>query len=243
MGLTAETKVGQIVAERIGRAAVLDRWGLDYCCNGGKPLGVACEAKGADVAAVLAALEASDKKDAAEGDDRTDYAAMPASALADHIESTHHAYLKGELPRLWMHLRKVIDVHGDRHPELAEMGETFSGLRAELESHMMKEEQVLFPLIRRLDQAREAFSMHCGSVGNPIRVMEHEHATAGEALARLHSLSDGYRPPADGCTTYRALFDGLARLEFDLHRHIHKENNILFPRAAALEEALSRASG
>jgi regulator of cell morphogenesis and NO signaling len=112
-------------------------------------------------------------------------------------------------------------------------------LRNELEAHLMKEERVLFPLIRRLAQATTAFPVRCGTVDNPVRVMMHEHEVAGSALERLRVLTGGYRPPADGCASLEALYEGLARLEADLHRHIRKENNILFPKAAALEAALA----
>jgi regulator of cell morphogenesis and NO signaling len=136
----------------------------------------------------------------------------------------------------------VIAGHGARRPELADLRETFAGLRQELEAHLIKEEWVLFPLVKQLEAARVAFPTHCGTVNNPIRVMEHEHETAGAALERLGALTGGYRAPVDGCASLRALYQGLAGLEADLRRHIHKENNILFPRAAALEAALPRAA-
>jgi regulator of cell morphogenesis and NO signaling len=103
---------------------------------------------------------------------------------------------------------------------------------------MMKEERVLFPLVKQLEEARAPFPIHCGTVENPIRVMVHEHETVGLALQQMRELTDKYQAPADGCASFEALYDGLARLETDLHRHIHKENNILFPRAAVLEAAL-----
>lgn len=241
MTLTRETPVGQIVAERIGRAPVLESYGLDYCCHGSTPLDEACALRGADVHAVLEALAASDARDEGDGGDQTDYSAMPAGELADHIEATHHAYLKSELPRLSALIDTVVAAHGARHPELSDVRETFAALREELESHLMKEEQILFPIVRRLERSTESFAMHCGTVGNPIRVMEHEHESAGSALERLRTLTNDYRPPADGCASFRALSEGLARLEADMHRHIHKENNILFPRASALEAALVRS--
>ncbi|MGC8640045.1 MAG: hemerythrin domain-containing protein, partial [Isosphaeraceae bacterium] len=135
-------------------------------------------------------------------------------------------------------LGKVVAAHSANHPELLDLRQTFAALRQELEPHLMKEEQVLFPLIKRLEAAREAFPIHCGTVENPIRVMEHEHESAGSALERIRELSNNYRAPADGCTSFQALYDGLSRLEADLHRHIHKENNILHPKAAALESTL-----
>jgi regulator of cell morphogenesis and NO signaling len=158
--------------------------------------------------------------------------------LADHIEQTHHAYLREELPRLTGLVGKIREVHGERHPKLVEVQRVFLGLRDELMMHMMKEEQVLFPMIRQMEASDNEPSFDCGSVDNPIRVMEHEHDNAGNALARLNELTGGYLPPADACNTYRATLSGLQELELDLHLHIHKENNILFPRASEREKLL-----
>lgn len=243
--ITPETPVGAIVAERIGRARLFERLGIDYCCQGRMSLADACAGRALDVGRVVSEIAEDDASAAAAGagaggEGDADFAAMTASALADHIESTHHAYLHRELPRLAGLIDKVIAAHGVRHPELADLGETFAALREELDSHLMKEERVLFPLVRRLDQASEPFPMHCGTVENPIRVMFREHDDAGAALGRLRTLSDSYQAPADACATFRALYDGLAALEADLHRHIHKENNILFPKAVALEASLER---
>ena len=238
MSLTLETPVGAVVAERIGRARVFERLGIDYCCHGATPLGEACALRALDPESVVAALAASDAQGEGEGDDRTDYAALAASALADHIEATHHAYLKTELPRLSCLIETVVAAHRARHPELDELADTFETLRHELESHLMKEERILFPLVRQLERATTAFPIHCGTVDNPIRVMEHEHEIAGSALERLRNLTGDYQPPSDGCASLQSLYDALARLEADMHQHIHKENNILFPRAAALEARL-----
>ncbi len=238
MNATPESPVGALVAERIGRARVFDRLGIDYCCHGSTPLAEACARRSLDVGEVLSEVAASDLREADDEADRIDYAAMSAGALADVIVLTHHAYLWRELPRLEDLINTVAAAHASVHPELNDLREIFAGLRQELETHMLKEEQVLFPLIKQLEAALAPFPIHCGSVGNPIRVMLHDHATVGSALARVRRLTGDYRVPSDGCTSYRALYDGLERLEQDLHRHIHKENNILFPKAAELEAAL-----
>jgi regulator of cell morphogenesis and NO signaling len=237
MNITQETSVGLIVADRLGRAHVLDRFGIDYCCHGSRPLGQACDALTLDVDRVLAEIAESDQR-GAEDLDRTDYTAMSAGELADQIVASHHAYLRQELPRLSVLIAKVAAAHSQKHPELVELQQTFAELRLELESHLMKEERVLFPLVKQLEAAREPFSMHCGTVENPIRVMEHEHESAGSALERIRKLTRNYEAPEDACASFKALFSDLSSLEFDLHRHIHKENNILFPKAAALESAL-----
>lgn len=160
------------------------------------------------------------------------------TALIDHIEQVHHTYLRAELPRLRFLTSKVRTAHGGRHPELVEVERVFSALEAELASHMQKEEQVLFPMIRQLETSAVLPQFHCGSIGNPVFAMEREHDDAARGLATLRSLTDGYAPPEDACNSYRAMLDGLRELESDLHQHIHKENNVLFPRALGREGEL-----
>ena len=238
--ITPSTTVGQLVAERPSRARVFERFGIDYCCGGKKALGEVCAAQGLDTQQIVAALREADQQSAAT--DEADWTDATLSELIANILDKHHAYLRRELPRLTEIVAKVHTVHGERHPELAEVRQTYDGLRAELEAHMMKEEQILFPLIQGMESSQTLEAAHCGSVQNPIRVMEHEHDSAGAALARMRKLTDGFTPPEDGCNTYRAMLDGLAELESDLHLHIHKENNILFPRATELEATLAQAA-
>lgn len=232
-----EQTVAEIVTERPARARVFEKHGIDYCCGGKLPLADACGRRGVDVDRVLADLHAADCQPPSAD---LDWTAESLSRLVNHIVQTHHVYLRNELPRLTQMVEKVQSVHADRHPELNECRTVFRGLRAELESHMMKEEQILFPMIVALENGRASATSHCGTINNPIRQMEHEHDDAGAALERLRTLTGGYAPPTDACNTYRAMLDGLAELEADLHQHIHKENNILFPRAAQLEAAAQR---
>jgi regulator of cell morphogenesis and NO signaling len=234
--LDPNTRVGDLVAARPGRARVFERLGIDYCCGGKTPLARACREKGADVVDVLRQIAASDAENLDE--DQIDWNQVRLGELADHIVSEHHGYLRRELPRLAGLMEKLIAAHGARHPELTEVRDTVLSLKAELDSHMLKEERVLFPIIKELESATALPSFHCGSVANPIGVMMHEHEYTGAALARLRSLTGGYQAPADGCETYRLALAGLAALEADLHRHIHKENEILFPRARAAEATL-----
>jgi regulator of cell morphogenesis and NO signaling len=243
MNITQDTPVGSIVVERLGRASVFERLGIDYCCHGATPLEKACAERSLDVDHVLAKIAESDQRGVNEDVDRVDYSAMLAGDLADQIVATHHVYLRRELPRLSELIDKVVATHSSNHPELVEVRQTFAALRQELEMHLMKEERVLFPLVKQLEAALEPFSIHCGTVENPIRVMEHEHDSAGSALQRIRELTSNYRAPDDGCASFTALYDGLSCLESDLHLHIHKENNILFPKAAALESALMAAKG
>lgn len=239
--LDAQSTVGQLVRERPNRARVFERLGIDYCCGGKLPLDDACRAKGLDLNRVLSELAGADGR--ASETDTEDWSTAPMSELADHIETVHHEYLRRELPRLERLVEKVDAAHGARHHELRELRTVYAGLKAELEEHMMKEERVLFPMIRHLEQATTLPRFHCGSVGNPIAVMEHEHDSAGAALASLRKLTGDYTPPADACNTFRAMLAGLAELESDLHLHVHKENNILFPRARDAEAALALSAG
>ena len=232
------TPVGQLVAQSPGRAIVFERHGIDYCCGGNRPLGEACAARGVAADAVSEELAAQDAQRPA---DATDWRKAPLGELADHIVATHHAYLNEALPRLSDLASKTARAHGENHPEMIEVQHTVEELKAELEMHAAKEEMILFPLCKRLDQTGALPEFHCGSVANPIRVMEMEHDSAGGALARIRELTNNLTAPDDACNTYRALLHGLAELELDLHTHIHKENNILFPRAIEREGLLQAA--
>jgi regulator of cell morphogenesis and NO signaling len=226
------TTVGQIVAAQPLLARVFERVGIDYCCGGKRTLQDACVAKGLDPATVAVLLDAAAQIPAPTA--AVDVAAMRLSELADHIEATHHAYLRAELPQLIEKAERVAYKHGWRDVRLATVATTLHALADEMFSHMAKEEQILFPLVRELERDG-AISHPCGSLANPIRQMEHEHDSAGGALARLRELTNGFAPDAEACNTHRALLAGLAQLETDLHTHVHKENNVLFPRALALE--------
>jgi regulator of cell morphogenesis and NO signaling len=227
MTVLATRTLGHLVAEVPGRAAVLDRLGLDYCCHGERSLADACATAGLDAAGVSAEL------DAESGTQTLDYPSEPA-ALADHIEATHHRYLHAELPELDGLAAKVASVHRDRHPEVATVRRLVAELGAELEPHMLKEERVLFPAIRALAGGAREFPF--GTVRNPIRMMSLEHDRAGDVLAELRAATDGYRVPDDGCASYRSLYERLERLETDTHWHIHLESNVLFPAAIAVED-------
>jgi len=231
--LDKTTPVGEWVTEQPGAARVFEQFQIDYCCGGGKSLEDACSARQLDSDAVLSRL----KEELTEPDNRPEqnWSAESLSALCDHIEQTHHAFLRTELPRLTQIVEKVASVHGKNHPELLELSNDFSSLRAELEPHMFKEERILFPAIRQLEQSDSRPPFPFGTVANPIRMMEHEHDAAGRALHRIREITADFTIPGDACNTWRVMLDGLQGLETDLHQHIHKENNILFPRAERLE--------
>jgi regulator of cell morphogenesis and NO signaling len=231
-------RIADVVAEQPDAIEVFERLGVDYCCGGDRTLDAACREKGLDVGSVVGQLQAGREKPLSSPAWRK----LSLSELCDHIEWTHHALLRHELPRLRDLIIRVVDRHGKTHPELVELAQTFDELHEELVPHMVKEERVLFPMIRALETAQTVPRFACGSMENPIGVMEEEHRSAGQALERLRELTHGYQPPADACASYRALLEGLARLEADLHLHIHKENNDLFPRALARYQELAAFS-
>lgn len=173
------------------------------------------------------------------GESVADVAAMSMTELADHIEQTHHVYLRSELPRLDKLTEEMASVHGKMDSRISLIRETIRILVSELSSHMMKEEQILFPMVRQLDASETTPAFHCGSLANPIQQMELEHTQAGVMLAKLNDLTDSYSAPEWACDTYRAMLDALARFERDMHQHIHKENNVLFPRALEVESEKS----
>jgi regulator of cell morphogenesis and NO signaling len=232
--ISPDSTLGELVTADPSLARHLERHGLDYCCGGSRTIAEACSTHRLDVDEVIAELARTTHAPAPA------WTSMDASELAEHIESTHHRYLWEELPRLSALMDKVESVHGRRHPELTDVGRCFDELRADLQPHLLKEERVLFPMIRELATATTMPSFHCGSVGNPIAVMVREHDTAGELLARLRELTDDYTPPADSCVSYEMLYRGLAELEADTHLHVHKENNVLFPMAEHMEQQLTR---
>lgn len=230
--------VGQLVTERPARARIFETFGIDYCCGGKKSLAQACADRKVDPNTVAGILDAFDDETAA-AHHEPDWSKASPAELADHIESTHHAYLKNELPRLDYLVHKAANRHGDRDPRLGELARCFTGFRAELELHMAKEERVLFPLCRQLSDATvlpDAY--HTAHLDNPVAVLTAEHDDAGHALKRMRDLTDGFTPPPGACNTLVVMLEGLAHLEQDMHRHVHKENSILFPAALDAERRL-----
>lgn len=222
--------IGDIVTANPGAARVFERHGIDFCCGGRRLLADACSAAGLDVGAVLAELDGGPVY-SAEG-----WARLEPTALVDHIVTTHHAYLHEELPLLDALAEKVLGAHRRRHPELADVRRVVGEIKADLEPHLMKEERVLFPAISAV-AAEGGTELPFGSIANPIRMMMLEHDRAGELLAELRRVTDGYRVPDDGCASFRSLYERLALLEEDIHLHVHKENNVLFPAVLRLADA------
>lgn len=228
--------MGELVAQNPALSRVFEDLQIDYCCGGRRRLADVCSERQLSVADMIGRLREF-RGSEAESPSRTDWMASSLTDLCDHIERTHHAFLRDALPRLAELLTKVVSAHGQRHPELVQIQHVFESLRAELETHMLKEERILFPAVRELEQANRPTKFHFGSIADPIRVMEHEHDSAGDALIRIRQLTSNFQPPIYACLTFRALYERLERLEQDLHQHVHKENNILFPRALAIKPA------
>jgi regulator of cell morphogenesis and NO signaling len=240
MTATLDQTIRDIVASDYRTAAVFQRHGLDFCCNGGRTIHQGCREAGADPDALLHDLDAvlGEPAEAA-----PQFASWDAPALVSFITDTHHAYVREAIPVLQRHTRKVADVHGERHPELVHVARLFERIAQEMIDHMAKEEQILFPFIVRLAEAgdRRAPTAPFGTVQNPIRMMEAEHRFVGDAMAEIRQLTDNYHPPGNACTTYRVCFQELEAFEADLHAHVHLENNLLFPKAEALEAVLTRS--
>ena len=237
--MTATTQtVREIALEQPSSIRVSEQFGIDYCCGGRKPLAEACTATQVEIDQVLAALEAAAANPALPAEDWTQESLR---ALIGHIVATHHAYVQRELPRLAILAQKVVNRHAETMPELSEIQSTLAQLDDELTRHLSKEELILFPHIASLERARNqgtARPTGCfGAVANPIQMMTQEHDAAGTLLARIRRLSGNFTPPAHACPTFHAFCAGLREFEQDLHRHIHLENNILFPRAIELELA------
>jgi regulator of cell morphogenesis and NO signaling len=236
MTTTTAATLADVAATSLGAVRTLERYGLDYCCGGKRPFEQACAAKGLNPELVLEEINNTEKA----GDAARDWQTAPLVELINHIVVTHHEYLKAELPALRKRIDKVVSVHGSRDPEtLNRMSAVFGALSEELLMHLHKEEAILFPVIGEYAaaeaQGRPVPPVPFGTVAHPIAMMEREHEGAGGALEELRHLTRNYEPPAYACSTVRALYEGLQALEADLHVHIHLENNILFPRAIALE--------
>ena len=232
---SSDRTLGELVAERPARARVFERLGIDYCCHGQRTLRDATAAAGLDPDEVAAEIDAV--VDEAEAD--TDR--LEPVALVEHILETHHDYLHEELPLLVALAEKVRDVHGARHPELATVAALVQEIRAELDPHLAKEEQILFPAIREWAVGQRSFPF--GTLSNPVRMMMFEHDRAGELLEQLRSATAGYVVPADGCASYESLYARLEHLEIDTHRHVHLENNVLFRAVTGVHGVPMSAAG
>lgn len=241
----SDERIGEMVAKDFRKAEVFKKFGIDFCCGGKKTLEKACREKGLDAIAIKRELDFIElQQPVAVPSQNADN--WNLDFLADYIVNTHHRYVIKAIPDIFEYTQKVARVHGTQHPEAIEIADYFTRVMNELNSHMMKEEHVLFPYIKTLVEAKqegvEAGLPHFGTVENPIRMMEHEHEQVGTLMQRISELSNGYTPPQGACNTFRLSYARLKEFENDLHQHIHLENNILFPKAIALEKELGGQS-
>lgn len=219
---------------------VFESLGIDYCCGGARPIKDSCERAHVDWDHLIELLQ---NVEAPPDASVADWNMQALDALTTHIVSVHHAFVRRTVPQIHQWLEKVVAKHGAAHPELKEIQQLFTAMAEELFAHMMKEERILFPHLDRLAAAQRGetpasqafFGSAFVGVDAPISRMLAEHDDAGELLAKIRALSGNHQPPTDACPTYRALYQGLADFERDLHQHVHLENNILFPRALDLE--------
>jgi regulator of cell morphogenesis and NO signaling len=234
-----EDSIGELVARDFRKAEVFKKYGLDFCCGGKKTVAEACSEEGIDKTLVEQELREIDNNQAGGS---LNYSTWNLDFLADYIMNTHHKYVTTSLPFLYEVSQKVASSHGDNHPEVIEIAEHVREVAQELSMHMKKEEIILFPYIKQLaTAAREHSPVEAppfGSIANPISMMEEEHVSAGNGMEAIETLSNGYTPPEDACTSYRVMYAKLKEFQDDLHQHIHLENNILFPKALKLEEEL-----
>ncbi|MGA2882584.1 MAG: iron-sulfur cluster repair di-iron protein [Bryobacteraceae bacterium] len=244
MTLDKDQTVREIAINHPATIRVFENLGIDYCCGGRRPLEEACEKASVPIAKAMQLLGELVAKDVSAGAREWNEASL--FDLTAHIIKRHHGYVRDETPRVKMLLQKVVSRHGESHPELSSIQETFAVLSEELAAHMIKEERVLFPFLQQMEAARRTggpFPAGCfPSVEFPIARMLAEHDDAGALTAKIRELSSNYQPPDGACPTYRGLYFALEEFERDLHHHVHLENNILFPRAVALERSLQETT-
>ena len=231
--------VGQIVAKDIRKAEVFKKYGIDFCCGGKKSLQQACSEANVDVATVEAALQNTTARG---GSAAVDYNRWAPDFLADYIYNQHHKYYYEEGPIIAELLRKVLSRHGQSHPYLLQLFDTYSYLATDLSGHFMKEEKVVFPFIKALVTAKNTGDRSVlnsqPSLTEPVQMMEADHEAAGDLLVQIRKLTNDYTPPAESCNSFQLLYKKLEDLEADLHQHIHLENNVLFPKALEIEKSL-----
>lgn len=239
MKTSEKQTVGEFVAQDFRTAALFSKYKIDFCCKGNRTLEEVCEKKGLDTNTIQNELNAVlDSK----SDSAIDFKSWPTDLLIDYIEKTHHRYVEEKSTALLFYLDKLCKVHGERHPELFEIALHFKICAGELAQHMKKEELILFPFVKKLYSATKNNTPIeqplFGTVDNPIAMMQDEHEAEGERFLKIAALTNDYTPPNDACQTYKVTFAMLKEFEQDLHKHIHLENNIVFPKAKAMEAQL-----
>ncbi len=230
----SDKTVREIALEMPITTRVFEKFKIDYCCRGHNGFADACRLAGADPALVAESIEQTVA--AGMGDDTAWLNGASLRTLIGYIVDKHHVFTRDEIASLTPLMAKVASRHGERHPELIELATVYNELCDELMQHLLKEEQILFPYVEKLERSESPVFSCFGTVHNPIRMMLSEHDSAGGSLRRMRELTNDYALPEGACPSYAALFHRLEGFERDLHRHIHLENNLLFPKAIELEE-------
>lgn len=238
MMIQKENRIGEVVAQNFRTAGIFESFGIDFCCGGKRTIGDACLEKGVNTESLLTELNKSGSINSPE----ENFNNWSAGFLTEYIVNNHHAYVNSSIPVIEKHLNKVASKHGEKHPELKVAAAVFSVLKDDLLVHMAKEEKMLFPYIKQLESA-EISNMTLntppfGTVNNPVKVMESEHENAGNLMREISSMTNGFTAPDDACTGFRVLYSELKEFAQDLFKHIHLENNVLFPKAKELEMKL-----
>ena len=232
---TTVQTVGEFVAGDFRTAKVFEKYGIDFCCGGKVPISAICKEKGIDLATILREIETA-KSEPLERSQN--YAAWEPSFLADYICNAHHTYLKENTGQISAYAQKIAEVHGAHHPEVIEIARIFAKIATDMAAHLREEEEVLFPAIKRIDTARKAGSApearDLEALKSCLAKLNQEHDEIGDAVHTIRHLAKGYAIPDDVCNTYAVTYQKLKEFEDDLHKHVHLENNILFPKAAQL---------
>ena len=224
-----DAPLGDLVESNPEFARVFESFEIDYCCGGDASLAAACDEAGLELETVRDRLA-----EAREADDGSERGWNSPTQLANLIVWEHHRYLRNELPELEDLVRKVADVHGETHPSLREVESVFVELADDMTRHIADEEQNGFPIIKKLDDGVELTTAERETLREELEQFEADHDETAARLERLNDLTDGYAPPEDACASYRSMLERLADLERNTHMHVHRENNVLFPRAEAL---------
>lgn len=227
-------KIGDIVVKLPKASEVFKTFQIDFCCGGNRALIEVIKEQGLEENDVLSRLQAAydEIEDLKSGD--VDFTQLSFSDLIDHVVNTHHAYLNQELPKLSELTKKIYRVHGEGHHELSTVYKLFHTLKMELEEHLIKEEEIVFPLIKEYEENASAETLE--KALKTIQELESEHEGAGDILKELRKITNNYEVPEDGCGSYTLTFRGLELLESDIFQHIHLENNIMFPKLEALKK-------
>jgi regulator of cell morphogenesis and NO signaling len=233
--ITGNKTIGEIVAADFRTATVFEKYGVDFCCGGKVALAAICEENGLDLIAIAGELEAVKN----EPTDRSqNYSAWALPFLIDYIVNTHHLYLKENDEQIAAYACKIADVHGVHHPEVIRIAAIFSKIAIDMAAHLIEEEDVFFPAIKRVKAARIAGhtpeTEDLKTIRESLLKLNSEHEEIGDAVHTIRHLSNNYAIPGDVCNTFMLTYQKLKEFEDDLHKHVHLENNILFPKAAEL---------